>query len=98
MTELKLPQRWPQTAAWLRITDAGDLELELYDCSGESLGGDVAWIWSVSAAHFPALLRHRPPSIDFLETLAEAKPDIRALRDWIRSLGIPVEECFESQA
>lgn len=98
MTELKLPQAWPQTASWLRLTDSGDLELELYDYSGESLGGDVAWTWRVSAADFPALLRHLPPSSDFLQTLATMQPNIRALRDWLRSLGIAVEERFESQA
>jgi hypothetical protein len=104
--EMRVPAPWPQSSAWVRLTTTGDLELELFDFSDEasnSLGGDVAWIWTVSGADLPDLLRHLPVAASlsdeaFLTSLIGTHPHIHALRDWLRARQIPLREDFDSQA
>jgi len=104
--ELRIPAPWPQSSAWVRITTTGDLELELFDFSdqaGQSLGGDAAWFWTVSAADLPGLLPRLPVAAalsdeSLLTALIADHPNVHALRDWLRACQIPVREDFESQA
>ena len=94
---------WSGASAWCSITGTGALELELYDHSDEaasSLGGDVAWIWTVEPENLPRIreLLDLPPDWNLLEALANCFPHVHAVRDWLKAQGIPFTERFDSQA
>ena len=105
--ERKMTAPWAKSAAWVRFTAAGALELELYDYSPQaqsSLGGDVAWIWRVSATEISRLYqllaeRHGQPSShsEVLDVLA-TWPNVHALRDWLRAERFSVAEEFDGSA
>ena len=104
--EMKIRSPWPKSSAWARILTDGSLELELYDFSSEaesSLGGDVAWIWTVDAPDIPQLLSHLPAQASdgdqaLLTMLILSFADVHAIRDWIRKNQIPLREDFDSSA
>jgi hypothetical protein len=103
---MKIRSPWPKSSAWARILTDGSLELELYDFSSEaasSLGGDVAWIWTVDAVDIPQLLSYLPAQASdgdqaLLTMLILSFTDVHAIRDWIRKKQIPLREAFDSQA
>jgi len=99
----RLNAPWSGAAAWATILDNGALELELFDHSPEaasSLGGDVAWLYTVPPEHLPALmsLLDVPDPTALLAACAERFPHIHALRDWLKQHAIPFDERFDSQA
>lgn len=104
--EMKIRSPWEKSAAWARVTTDGSLELELYDFSPQaeqSLGGDVAWIWTVEAKDMPQLLSLLPSQASdgdqgLLTMLILSFADIHAIRDWIRLKQIPLSENFDSSA
>ena len=94
---------WSGASAWARINDNGAIELELYDHSEEaasSLGGDVAWIYTIDASEIPRLLEMFavPDTHALLHAFAERFDHIHQVRDFLRASGIPFEEKFDSQA
>ncbi len=103
---MKIRSPWPKSSAWARIITDGSLELELYDFSSQaesSMGGDVAWIWTVEADDIPQLLSHLPAQAGdgdqaLLTMLILSFTDVHAIRDWIRKKQIPLREDFDSQA
>lgn len=104
--ERRIPGSWKSSSGWVRITDDGHLQLELFDFSdeaGSSLGGDVAWLWTLDARHFPALFTRLPARTSqsnaaLLDYLVQQHATVHKLRDWIRDLPLPLKEEFDSQA
>jgi hypothetical protein len=104
--EMKIRNPWEGSSAWVRVTTIGSLELELFDFSEQaerSLGGDVAWIWTVEAADMPQLLSLLPIGAHvgdqgLLTVLITQFPDIHSIRDWIRKKQIHLREDFDSSA
>ena len=104
--EMKVRSPWVKSAAWARVITDGSLELELYDFSPQaqsSMGGDVAWIWTVEAKDMPQLLTLLPSQAQesdegFLTMLILSFMDVHAIRDWIRQKQIPLREDFDSSA
>lgn len=104
--EIKICSPWEKSSAWARVITDGSLELELYDFSSQaksSMGGDVAWIWTVQACDMPQVLSHLPAMASesdrgLLTVLAGSFTDVYAIRDWIREKQIPLREDFDSQA
>jgi len=104
--EVKIPTTWTQASARARITTEGSLELELFDFSDQaqqSMGNDVAWIWTVEAEDMPALLRALPVQAALsdqalIDALVSGHGHVHAIRDWIRAQNIPLRENFDSWA
>ena len=104
--EMKVRSPWEKSAAWARVITDGSLELELYDFSPQaqsSLGGDVAWIWTVEAKDMPQLVAALPSQAresdeGLLTILILSFIDVHAIRDWIRQKQIPLREDFDSSA
>lgn len=104
--ELKIRSPWAKSSAWARILVDGSLELELYDFSPEaqqSMGNDVAWIWTVESQHMPTLIERLPNLAHgsdqaLVQYLILAFVDVHAIRDWIRQQEIPLREDFDSWA
>jgi hypothetical protein len=104
--EIKIRSPWEKSSAWARVITDGSLELELYDFSlqaASSMGGDLAWIWTVQASDMPQVLSHLPAMASesdrgLLTVLAGSFTDVHAIRDWIREKEIPLREDFDSQA
>ena len=99
--DLKAP--WSGASAWASINGNGDLELELFDYSDEaasSLGGDVAWIWTVEKKEISRItnLLGVCGKTAMLNAFAERFANVHAVRDWLKAQGIPVHEKFDSQA
>lgn len=99
----KLAAPWSGAAAWATLFDDGSLELELFDHSQEaasSLGGDVAWIYAIEAAHIPAIMATLGVETDsaLLAAFAGRFAHVHAVRDWLKQHGIPFQERFDSQA
>lgn len=100
MESIKLKSPWPSSAAWAQITAGGALELELYDHSeqaAQSLGGDVAWIWTADAAQARTALEVADNS-ELLRALQERFEHVHAARDWLGANGIALAEQFDSHA
>lgn len=100
MESIKLNSPWRGAAAWARINGDGALELELYDHSAQaaqSLGGDVAWIWTVDAAQSRDALGVADNDA-LLAALKIRFEHVHAARDWLRAKGVPLTETFDSQA
>lgn len=100
MESIKLDSPWPGAAAWARINASGELELELYDYSeqaAQSLGGDVAWIWTGDAAQARGALGVVDDTA-LLAALRERFSHVHAARDWLRGNGVALRESFDSQA
>ena len=94
---------WSGASAWASINGAGGIELELYDHSREaaqSLGGDVAWIYTIDATEIPRLLPLFcvPDSHALLHAFAERFDHIHQIRDYFKAIGVPFVERFDSQA
>lgn len=104
--EVKIPTTWTQSSGSARLTTEGSLELELYDFSDQaqqSMGNDVAWIWTVAAEDMPALLHMLPVEAALsdqalIDALVAAHGHVHAIRDWIRAQNIPLREDFDSWA
>ena len=104
--EMKIRSPWEKSSAWARVITDGSLELELYDFSPQaqsSMGGDVAWIWTVEAQDMPQLLSLLPSQAregdqGLLTMLILSFMDVHAIRDWIREQKIPLREDFDSSA
>jgi hypothetical protein len=99
----RLAAPWTGAAAWATLFDDGSLELELFDHSKEaasSLGGDVAWVYRVEAAHIPALLAALGVENEsaLLNAFVERFAHVHAVRDWLTQQRIPFQEHFDSQA
>ena len=100
MDSIKLNSPWSGAAAWARINADGVLELELYDHSeqaAQSLGGDVAWIWTADAAQARTALDVENDG-ELLGALKYRFADVHAARDWLRNNGVALTEYFDSQA
>lgn len=108
-SEVRLESPWSGASAWARVLADGRLELELYDHSPEaqsSMGNDVAWIWTVAAADRGRVVRALEEFTGFvigddrglLEALGARFDHVHAVRDWIRSVGVVVEERFDGWA
>ncbi|MEP7364468.1 MAG: hypothetical protein ABI972_14530 [Acidobacteriota bacterium] len=94
---------WSGAAAWASISGTGSIELELYDHSeqaAQSLGGDVAWIYTIDAAEIPRLLELFcvPDTHALLHAFAERFDHIHQVRDYLKAIGVPFDEKFDSQA
>ncbi|MBK7928724.1 MAG: hypothetical protein IPJ98_14885 [Bryobacterales bacterium] len=99
----KIGAPWSGAAAWASILDDGSLELELFDHSQEaanSLGGDVAWIYTVEPPRIARLMTLLGVADEaaLLAAFAERFPHIHAVRDWLKGEAIPFTERFDSQA
>jgi len=99
----KIGAPWSGAAAWASMLDDGSLELELFDHSQEaasSLGGDVAWIYSVEPPQIVRLMTLLGVADEaaLLAAFAERFPHIHAVRDWLKGEAIPFTEKFDSQA
>lgn len=100
---VKIGAPWSGSAAWATVLMDGSLELELFDHSQEaqsSLGGDVAWIYTVDAAHVPHIMELLGVADDatLLGAFQQCFPHIHAVRDWLKQQSIPYTEQFDSQA
>jgi hypothetical protein len=93
------------TAAWARILEDGEIELELYDYGSQAMsefGNDVAWLYRVGVDDKPKLIealsgcagRAIYDDDELLEALARHFEHVHAARDWIQGVGIPLEEEF----
>ena len=94
---------WSGASAWASLNGAGAIELELYDHSDEaaqSLGGDVAWIYTIEPAEFPRLLElfNVPDTHALLHAFAERFDHIHQIRDYFKAIGVAFTEKFDSQA
>lgn len=107
--QIKIKSPWDHSAAWARVTHDGGIELELYDFSDQaqsSMGNDVAWIWSVTAADKPRVVELLQEltgtaiadDAALLEAFAKHFPHVHAVRNWMREKQIPLEEKFDSWA
>jgi hypothetical protein len=101
--EVRLKAPWSGASAWARLLEDGSIQLELYDFSEEAqnwLGNDVAWRYTVAPASVPELRRllPAPDDVAVLEAFAGNFPHVHAVRDWLRSNGIPFDEAFDSRA
>lgn len=99
----KIGAPWSGAAAWASVLDDGSLELELFDHSPEaasSLGGDVAWLYSVEPRQLARLMTLLGVAGEaaLLAALGERFPHIHAVRDWLKAEAIPFTERFDSQA
>ncbi len=99
----KIGAPWSGAAAWASILVDGSLELELFDHSQEaasSLGGDVAWIYTVEPRQISRLMAMLGVADEaaLLAACAERFPHIHAVRDWLKGEAIPFTEKFDSQA
>lgn len=100
MESVKLNSPWDGASAWARINADGALELELYDHSeqaAQSLGGDVAWIWTANAVQARTAL-HAPDDNALLAAIKDRFAHVHAARDWFRANGVALTEIFDSQA
>ena len=107
--KLKSPFWGTGSTAAATILPDGRIQLDLYDFSDEaqsSMGNDVAWYWTVEAAHKPRLtelLEKRTGTTihndeELLASLAANFAHVHAIRDWLRENNIPFEEKFDSWA
>jgi hypothetical protein len=97
------------TASWVRIEDDGAVSAELYD-HGESaqewFGNDVAFLLRVEASErekMESLILPEPaPAGDrdraFLVAVEACFPDFFELKGWLKEVGIPFREDFDSWA
>lgn len=104
---VKLKGNVPNSVSWIRLLEDGRIELEYFDRgagSEDHFGGDVAWMYRVSASDEPRLrgLLEKQANAAItddralLGTLAQAFPDAWAIRHWLREKGIRFEEEFDS--
>ncbi len=93
------------TAAWARILEDGKIELELYDFGGQAMsefGNDVAWLYRIGVDDKPKLIetlseyagRAIEDDDELLDAMAWHFEHVHAVRDWIRSMGIALDEEF----
>ena len=97
----------PDTTSWVRILEDGRIEVEYYERNAgaeDHFGGDVAWIYRISAGErshlYERLQKHTDAAITDDRTLVNAFvnnfKDAWALRDWLKQQRIPFEQEFES--
>ncbi len=97
----------PDTTSWVRILESGQIEVEHYERNAgaeDHFGGDVAWIYRISAAErshlYERLQKHTRAAITDDRTMVDAFmdnfKDAWALRDWLKQQRIPFEQEFES--
>lgn len=107
--EIKLRSGPEKTASWVRLGPGGTLEAEFYDYSEsaeEHFGNDVAFLLELDPGARlrmeEILLQGCPRSGDREDTLLRAIeacfPDFFELKGWLRELGIPFRESFDSRA
>lgn len=107
--KLNSPFRGNDSTAAATVLGDGRIQLDLYDFSDEaqsSMGNDVAWFWTVEAAHKLRLIELLEKGTgalirddeQLLAALASHFAHVHAIRDWLRENNIPFEEKFDSWA
>jgi hypothetical protein len=97
------------TASWVRVGEDGAVSAELYDhgeSAQEGFGNDVALLLRVEASERPKMealiLPEAAPPGDrdraFLVAIEACFPDFFELKGWLKEVGIPFQESFDSWA
>jgi hypothetical protein len=106
---LRMPGVLEGTVGFVRRTERGELEVELYDFSEqaqEKLGGDIATIYTVRAEHLQQLAARlaersagEPASIEQVQCLLASFETVDSLIDWLtRESGVPFSKAVDFNA